>query len=117
MKDSVPGPSSPAVQRSALTSEGSGGYTASPKSWYAYLLCGWDLTSGSTSLKQLEHFFSSSSMLLAAHLTQLVESMGNQTTTCSVLWTAGTTAATSPQLVPGMSCCIVPVRFSLLLCL
>ena len=96
MKDSVPGPSSPAVQRSALTSEGSGGYTASPKSWYAYLLCGRDLTSGSTFLKQLEHFFSSSSMLLAAHLTHLVECMGKHPTTCSVLRAVGTTAASSP---------------------
>jgi len=34
VKEVLAGPSSPAPQRSSLTGEGSGGYTASPKSWY-----------------------------------------------------------------------------------
>ena len=37
--DSLPGPASPAPSRSSLTGEGSGGYTASPKSWYELVVC------------------------------------------------------------------------------
>ena len=46
VKESLAGPSSPAPPRSSLTGEGSGGYTASPKSWYILFCIHFILTAG-----------------------------------------------------------------------
>lgn len=40
VKEGLAGPSSPAPPRSSLTGEGSGGYTASPKSWFGQQIKG-----------------------------------------------------------------------------